>query len=161
MPEKFQRIAPLDEVIVEFDHQGVKIDFLPRQSELSRGIDRLAGVVNLGEPNRGLQVALLVLRLSKNLYACPAVDALQNLQVGFEALVVLLELENGPVLLADLVLQCLARLDDQFIGQIDAGGGDCDQHHGRDKGPNGEMTAAAHISAAIGDARRHPARLDR
>src|ERR1035437_1199979 len=143
------RVALLDEVVVELDHQGVKIDFLPRQSQLSRGIDRLAGVVNLGEPDRGLQAPLLVLRLSKNLNPRPAVDVLQNLQVGFETLFLLLELENGPFLFADLVLQCQPRLDDQFIRQIDAGGGESDQHHGPDKRPNGEMTAAAHRSLDI------------
>ena len=108
-----------------------------------------------------MQGSLLVLRLSQNLDPRPAVDALQDFEVGFEALVLLLELENGRSLLADLVLQRLPRFDDQFLGQIDAGGGDCHQHHGGDKRPNGEMTASAHISAAIGDARRHRFHLDR
>jgi hypothetical protein len=45
------RVALLDEVVVETDHQGVKINFLPRQSQLSIDVDRLACVVNLGEPD--------------------------------------------------------------------------------------------------------------
>jgi len=57
-----------------------------------------------------LQVALLVLRLSKNLDPRPAVDALQDFEVRFEALVLLLQLENGRALLADLVLQRQPRL---------------------------------------------------
>src|ERR1019366_5732939 len=150
-PEQHQRpaldrVALLDEVVVELDHQGVKIDLLPRQRQLSRRIDRLACVVNLGEPDGGLQAPLLVLRLSQNLHPRPAVDALQNLQVGFQALFLLFEFENGPFLFADLFLQRQPRLDHQFIRQIDAGGGESNQHDGHGKRPYGEMTIAAHRS---------------
>jgi hypothetical protein len=99
----FQGIALLDEVIVELDHQGVEIDFLSRQSQFSRDTDRFAGGVSLGEPDRGLQISLLVLGLPENLDPRPPVDVLQNRQVGFQPLLLLFELDNGVFLLPDLV----------------------------------------------------------
>ncbi len=84
-------------MIFELDDQSVEIDFLSRQSQLSRNADRLSVRVGLGEPNCGLQVPLLISDLPENLNPGPAVEVLHDLQVSFQTLLVLFK----P---ADLVL---------------------------------------------------------
>src|ERR1051326_2513649 len=75
----FDRVTLLDEMILEFDHQRVEVYLLSRQSDISGGTHRFAGIVDLGEPDGRLQVATLILGLTENLDSGSPLDMLQNL----------------------------------------------------------------------------------